>query len=70
MIEETKAYILLKGVRGEKPADIDALIDVILKVSYLIREFEEIMEIEVNPLIVYEEKKGCIGLDVKVTVKI
>ncbi|MBS7656166.1 acetate--CoA ligase [Candidatus Bathyarchaeota archaeon] len=70
MIEETKAYILLKGVRGEKPADINALIDAILRVSYLISEFEEIMEIEVNPLVVYEEEKGCIGLDVKVTVKI
>ncbi|MEM1588306.1 MAG: acetate--CoA ligase family protein [Candidatus Bathyarchaeia archaeon] len=70
MIEETKAYILLKGVRGEKSADIDALINVILRISNLMSEFEEIMEIEVNPLVVYEEKKGCTGLDVKVTVKI
>jgi len=70
VIEETKAYILLKGVRGEKAADIDALIDVILRISYLISEFDEIMEIEINPLRVYEEKNGCSGLDVKVTIKV
>ncbi len=70
MIEETKAYILLRGVRGEKQADIDALIDTILRVSNIINEFEEIMEIEVNPLIVYEGGRGCIGLDIKVTIKV
>jgi succinyl-CoA synthetase beta subunit len=51
-------------------ADIDSLINVILRVSYLISEFDEIMEIEINPLIVYEEKKGCSGLDVKVVIKV
>ncbi|MEM2093530.1 MAG: acetate--CoA ligase family protein, partial [Candidatus Bathyarchaeia archaeon] len=42
MIEETKAYILLRGVRGEPPSDIPAMIDVILKISQLMVRFRSI----------------------------
>jgi len=70
MIEETKAYILLRGVRGEKPSDINSLIEVILKISQLMDRFEEILEMEINPLRVYELGKGCLGLDVKITISI
>ena len=37
MIAETKAYSLLKGYRGKKPADMDALIDAILRTARLAR---------------------------------
>lgn len=67
MIEETKASILLKGIRGEPPSDIEALKDVILRVSQLALDFPEILEMDINPVIVYEDGKGCISLDVKIT---
>ena len=68
MIEETKAYILLRGVRGESPSDIDSVVDIILKVSQIMSQFEEIVEMEINPLFVYEEKKGCVAVDIKMVI--
>ncbi|MEM0083535.1 MAG: acetate--CoA ligase family protein, partial [Candidatus Nezhaarchaeales archaeon] len=66
MIMETKAYALLKGFRGSPPGDIDAVVDVLLKVSTLCTEFKEIQEIDINPLFVYEKFKGCIAVDAKI----
>ncbi len=67
MIEETKAYTLLRGVRGEAPSDIDSVIDVILKISQIMCRFGEIVEMEVNPLFVYEENKRCVAVDIRIT---
>jgi acetyltransferase len=68
MIEETKAYTLLRGVRGEPPSDIDSVVDVILKISQIMSQFEEIVEMEINPLFVYGEKKGCVAVDIKMAI--
>jgi len=68
MIEETKAYTLLRGVRGEPPSDIDAVIDVILRIAQIMVSFEEIAEMEINPLFVYESGEGCLGVDIRVTI--
>ena len=68
MIEETKAYALLRGVRGEPPSDIDSVIDVILKMSQIMQRFRGIVEMEINPLFVYEEKKGCTAVDIRMTI--
>jgi len=67
MIRETKAYTLLRGVRGELPSDIDSVIDVILRVSQIMNRFREIREMEINPLFVYEDGRGCIAVDIRVT---
>jgi acetyltransferase len=69
MLEETKAYTLLKGIRGETSSDIDSVIDVILKVSKLVMDFPEINELDINPLFVYEQGSGCLALDIKMTIK-
>lgn len=67
MIEETKAYTLLKGIRGEPPSDIAALKETLLRVGQLVWDFPQIVEMDINPVIVYEEEEGCIALDVKIT---
>jgi acetyltransferase len=67
MISETKAYTLLKGVRGEPPADIRSLIDVVIRISQFMCRFKDVVEMEVNPLMVYEEGKGCMAVDIKMT---
>lgn len=69
MIEETKAYTLLRGVRSESPSDIESVIDVILKVSQVMCRFKDIVEMEINPLFVYEEKKGCLAVDIRITIQ-
>lgn len=66
MIMETKAYTLLRGFRGSPPGDVEAVADVLLKISTLCREFKEIQEIDINPLFVYERFKGCIVVDAKI----
>jgi acetate---CoA ligase (ADP-forming) len=68
MMTETKSYALLRGVRGERSADIDSVVNIILKVSQLVMDFEAISEIDINPLFAYERDKGVLALDVKITV--
>jgi len=66
MITQTKVYTLLKGYRGEKPADLNALKSVIARVAKLSLDFPEITELDINPLFVYDS--GVSALDVKITI--
>ncbi|MBS7526178.1 acetate--CoA ligase family protein [Fusibacter paucivorans] len=63
MIEETKIYELLKGVRGEKASDIDALAAMLVNVGKLIATHDEIREIDFNPIICYPD--GCVAVDAR-----
>lgn len=65
MVSEIRSIRLLQGVRGEPPADIDAIVDAIQRMSYLVTEYREIVEFDINPLIVYEVGRGAIGLDMR-----
>jgi acetyl coenzyme A synthetase (ADP forming)-like protein len=67
MIEETKAFTLLKGIRGEPPSDIESIKMTLLRVGQLVSDFPEIVEMDINPIIVYGEEEGCTALDVKIT---
>lgn len=68
MMEELKGHELLKGVRNKKPVDEEAIIDVLLKVSTLIKEYEDLIkEVDINPLIVYE--KGIVAADALIVTK-
>lgn len=69
MLRELKSYWLLKGTRGEKAADIDAVIESILRVSQLVTDFPEIAEMDINPLRVMEEGKGCLAADARIVLK-
>jgi acyl-CoA synthetase (NDP forming) len=53
MIESTKSYKLLTGVRGEKPSDIESIIESLQRLSQLVMDFPEIHEIDINPLLVF-----------------
>ena len=64
MVFSTKAGKLLTGYRGEKEKDINAIVEVILKLSQLVIDFPEIQEIEFNPLLVLDE--GVLALDGRV----
>ena len=64
MIEETKGVALLRGLRGEKPKDINAIVELLLKVAKLIGDNPQIRELDINPCFVYES--GVIPADAKV----
>lgn len=64
MVREIKGYPILEGFRGEPPADVDAIASVISAASRLAHEHEEILEMDVNPLLVYP--KGVLAVDVRI----
>jgi acyl-CoA synthetase (NDP forming) len=64
MITEVKAYPLLKGYRNMPPADIEAIVGILLNTSKLVVEHEEIKELDLNPVMVYE--KGAKTVDARI----
>ncbi|MCF8369216.1 MAG: GNAT family N-acetyltransferase [Bacteroidales bacterium] len=52
MLKSLKIYPLLEGYRGNKPKNIEKLIEVIIRLSYLAADYPEILELDINPLIV------------------
>ncbi|MHC1605498.1 MAG: acetate--CoA ligase family protein [Candidatus Methanofastidiosia archaeon] len=56
MIEEIKAYPLLKGARGEKSVNIGAIEEILIKISNFVEERKEISEMDLNPVIVNENR--------------
>lgn len=68
MITEIKSYPMLKGVRGQKPVDINAIVDALLHLSQLAVDFPEILEADVNPLIMKESGQGAVAVDARFTI--
>lgn len=66
MILSTHAYSVLRGVRGSTPADLDAVIDVLVRVSALVTDFPEIVELDINPLVVADRGGGAVAADVRI----
>ena len=66
MISSIKMKKILEGVRGEKPSDKAKLSECIQKLSQLVTDFKEIKELDMNPVLVMEQGKGCKILDVRI----
>ena len=64
MIQEIKGHALLKGFRGQEPADITFLETLILKVSDLVERYPEIKELDLNPVLAY--KDGGVAADARI----
>jgi acetyltransferase len=67
MIAEVKGSRLLQGIRGEKPSDVEAVVDCLLRLSQLLQDFPAIAEVDINPLIVLE--KGAVAVDARMVLK-
>ena len=67
MIREIKGYKILTGMRGEKPKDIEAIKNILTKLSEIVIDNPEIQEIDLNPVIVHE--KGLSIVDSRVLIK-
>lgn len=66
MLENLRGYPILTGARGHKPADLDAIVDALLRLSQLLVDFPEIRELDINPLRVFSPGDGCLALDARV----
>ena len=64
MILELKAATILKGIRGERPLDIKALVEYLLRLSQLMMDFPEIDGIDINPVKALE--KGAVAVDARI----
>ena len=65
-LESLKSWPLLQGYRGKPGANIDRLIEILMRFSYLVADYPEIKELDVNPLLVTPEE--VIALDARVVV--
>lgn len=64
MVREIKGHRILEGIRGQPPADVQALVDILLRVSALLGDHPEIKEIDLNPIMVYP--KGAKAVDARI----
>lgn len=64
MITQIKAYPVLKGYRNKPLVDIRAISDIIVNTSKLVMDHQEIRELDLNPVMVYE--KGAITVDARI----
>ncbi|MFO0952655.1 MAG: bifunctional acetate--CoA ligase family protein/GNAT family N-acetyltransferase [Isosphaeraceae bacterium] len=66
MMEQTRIHTALKGVRGRKPVDLDALERLMVRFSRLVVEQKWVREVDINPLLAGPE--GLLALDARVIV--
>jgi acetyl coenzyme A synthetase (ADP forming)-like protein len=68
MINKTKTHKILEGFRGGPVYDIEAIADCLKRLSQLVVEFEDIRELDINPLLVYERGRGCKIVDARIII--
>lgn len=65
MLAEIRAHALLDGVRGKPAVDKTAIVDTLLRIGQLVQDFPEILEMDINPLMVYSRNQGAIAIDMR-----
>jgi acetyltransferase len=68
MVREIRSFPLLAGARGEERSDINALVDALLRISQMVTDFPQIVELDINPLFAYEEGEGVMAVDARIVI--
>lgn len=68
LVEKTKGYALLRGARGQEAADLDALVEAIVRLSWLVDDHPEIAELDLNPVKLFAAGKGYRVVDARIIV--
>lgn len=69
MVRGIKGYRLLTGYRGHASADVEAIEEVLLRISRLVEEIPEISELDLNPIFALPPGQGCRIVDARVRVE-
>jgi len=69
MIHQIRGHRLLEGYRGHPPADIEAIKEILLRISLLVEDVPEILELDLNPIFAMEPGKGCRIVDARIQVE-
>lgn len=65
-LRSIRTFPLLRGVRGEPPADLDKIEEVVLRISQLVTDFPDIVEMDINPLVVHNKGEGAVVVDARI----
>jgi acetyltransferase len=68
MFAEIRGNQILKGVRGQPPGDLDALIDTVQRISQLVCDLPQIRELDLNPIKVLPRGQGCLVVDCRMVI--
>lgn len=69
MVAMSPMHVLVGGYRGGEKLDAPALVDTLMRVSWLAADRPEILELDLNPVVVLSEGNGCVALDYKFTLE-
>lgn len=69
MLAELRASSLLDGVRGQPPVDKETLVEAILRIGQLVIDFPQIIELDINPFVVYSRGNGGIAVDMRLVLR-
>ncbi len=65
-LEKLRSWPLLNGFRGEQPRDVDALVDLVVRLADMAARHGDIDELDLNPVLVGAEGRGCLVVDVRI----
>jgi acetyltransferase len=65
MLKEIRAFALLEGVRGQPAVDIESILDTLLRVSQMVIDFPEIVELDINPFVAFEQGQAGTAIDMR-----
>lgn len=66
MIGSIRGARVLQGIRGEKPCDIETVVDLLVRLSHMLVDLPQIQEIDINPVLVFPEREGAQAVDARV----
>jgi acyl-CoA synthetase (NDP forming) len=66
MVRGVKAYQLLQGWRGAKPSDIKSIEELLLRISALVEDLPQVVELDLNPVMALEDGKGYVVVDARI----
>lgn len=70
MVRTIKGYRLLTGYRGQPAVDLNAVDDVLLRISHLVEAIPEISELDLNPVFAMPEGQGCRIVDARIRIEL
>ncbi len=70
MIKQIRGYKMFEGFRGDPPSDVQSIAECLQRLSQLVLDCEEIDELDINPLIVYDKGHGSVVVDARILIKL
>jgi len=67
MLQSTKSFALLRGARGQRSVDMAAIAEALQRISQLVTDFPQILEMDINPFIVAEVGRPSVAADARIT---